>query len=196
MNHFLALRLADEPRDRLAAISSRLQEWNLPAAWVHPEDFHLTLLFLGRCDADEARTLPYSIEDLAQSLPRPRLRLAGLGALGGRTEPRVVYAGLEDRDGACALAHRDLCDALGMKPEAHFHPHITICRPRTPPPFDQAQPSLRWSRPARRDWPCLLEAHGLADWGECPTTELVLYRSTDRTPRYAELASWRLLNAA
>jgi RNA 2',3'-cyclic 3'-phosphodiesterase len=190
MNHFLALRLADEPRDRLAALSTRLQEWNLPANWVHPDDLHLTLLFLGRCDADEARTLPYTIEDLAQSLPRPRLRLAGLGALGGRSEPRVVYAGLEDRDGACGVAHHDLCEALGMKPEARFHPHITLCRPRGPQPFELSQMS------ARRDWPCLLAAHGQADWGECPTTELVLYRSTDRTPRYAELASWRLMNAA
>ncbi|MBA3685960.1 MAG: RNA 2',3'-cyclic phosphodiesterase [Planctomycetes bacterium] len=196
MNHFLALRLADAPRDQLAALSSRLQAWDLPANWVHPDDFHLNLLFLGRCDADEARTLPYTIEDLAQSLPRPQLRLAGLGAFGGRTEPRVVYAALEDRDGACARAHLDLCDALGMKPEAHFHPHVTICRPRPPHPHDATHPSIRSARPGRRDWPTLLEAHGLADWGECPTTELVLYRSTDRTPRYAELASWRLLKAA
>lgn len=190
MNHFLALRLADGPRDRIADLARRLQEWNLPANWVHPEDYHLTLVFLGHCDADEVRTLPYAIEDLACGLPRPRLRLAGLGAFGGRTEPKVVFAALEDPEGACAAIHRDLCEMLSMKPEPRFSPHITLCRPRPGNPSEQAL------RPARRDWPQLLEANGLADWGDCATTDLVLYRSTERTPRYAEVASWRLLSAA
>jgi 2'-5' RNA ligase len=190
MNCFLALRLADGPRDRIADLSRRLREWNLPAHWVHPEDLHLTLLFLGHCDADELRVMPSAIDELARGLPRPRLRLAGLGAFGGRTEPKVVFAALEDPDGACAAVHRDLSEMLSLTPEARFAPHITLCRPRPASPSEQAP------RAAKRDWPQLLEAHGLADWGECATTDLVLYRSTDRTPRYAEVASWPLLGAA
>jgi len=190
MNHFIALRLADAPRDRLADLARRLQEWNLPANWVHPEDYHLSLLFLGHCDADEVRTLPYAIEALAAGVPRPRLRLAGLGALGGRTEPKIVFAALEDRDGACAGLHRDLADMLSVDVDPRFAPHVTLCRPRPGNPSDVAL------RPSRRDWPQLLEANGLADWGDCPTTDLVLYRSTERTPRYAEVASWPLLAAA
>lgn len=190
MNHFLALRIADRPRDRIAELAQRLQAWDLPAHWVHPEDYHLTLLFLGRCDADEVRTLPYAIDDLARQLPRPRLRLAGLGAFGGRTEPKVVYAALEDLEGACLQAHRDLAEMVGVEAEARFHPHITLCRPRPATPSEARDPH------PRRDWPQLLEANGLADWGECATTDLVLYRSTERTPRYAEIARWPLLAAA
>ena len=189
MNHFLALRLADGPRDRLGDLARRLQEWNLPAYWVHPEDYHLTLVFLGHCDADEVRTLPYAIDELAGGLPRPRLRLAGLGASGGRSEPKVVFAGLEDLAGACAAIHRDLCEMLSLTPESRFSPHVSLCRPRPGPSSDPAP------RPTRRDWPQLLEANGLADWGDCPTTDLVLYRSTERTPRYAEVAKWPLLAA-
>jgi RNA 2',3'-cyclic 3'-phosphodiesterase len=192
MNYFIALRLADDPRDRLAALSRRLQEWQLPANWVHPEDYHVTLLFLGNLDADESRTLPYTISDLADSLARPELRLAGLGALGGRTEPRVVYAALEDRSGFCQEAHRDLSEILGMRPERQFMPHVTLCRPR---PALLGETS---SFSSRRTWPGLLEAHGLADWGDCRTTDLVLYQSGrgERQPRYQELASWPLLKAA
>ena len=187
MNHFLALRLADAPRDRLGDLARRLQEWNLPANWVHPEDYHLTLAFLGHCDPDEVRIIPSAIEELACGLPRPRLRLAGLGASGGRSEPRVVYAAAEDPEGACAAIHRDLCEMLSLKPEPRFLPHIALCRPRPGNPVEAAL------RPARRDWPQLLEANGLADWGDCPTTDLILYRSTERTPRYAEVARWPLL---
>src|SRR4051812_13252402 len=112
MIHFLALRLADEPRDRLTIVSERLQAWQLPASWVHPDDYHLTLAFLGRVDPDEARFLPHVVADVAGSLRRPRLRFSGLGAFGGRTEPRVVFAALEDPEAACAGMHLDLCEAL------------------------------------------------------------------------------------
>jgi len=190
MNHFLALRLADAPRDRLADLARRLQAWNLPANWVHPEDYHLTLVFLGPCDADEVRTLPYAIGDLAHGLQQPRLRLAGLGAWGGRTEPKVVFAAVEDLAGTCAAIHRDLSDMLSVKVEPRYAPQIALCRPRPGIPSELA------TRPSRRDWPQLLEAHGLADWGDCATTDLVLYRSTERTPRYAEVARWPLLAAA
>lgn len=187
MNHFLALRLTDECRDRLAEVCRRLQEWQLPASWVHPEDLHLTVLFLGRLDADEQRTLPYAIDQLASTIARPTLHLSGLGAVGGRSEPRVVYCAARDQEGAVHRTHADLCDAIGVRPERTFLPHITLCRPKTPE---------RWAPAPRRDWPQLLEAHGLADWGECATTDLVLYQSTGATPRYRMLASWPLLRAA
>lgn len=185
MNHFLALRLADKPRDLLATLSQRFQDWQLPASWVHPEDLHLMMLFLGRCDGDELRSLPYAISDLARTLVRPRLRLSGLGAAGGKTEPRQVFAALDDPDGLCATTHAGLAEALGVDGERHYQPHITLCRPRTT--VDAGR--------SRRDWPQLLEANGLADWGDCPTTSLVLYRSTDRTPRYEALEEWPLIAA-
>lgn len=190
MNHFLALRLADRPRDLLATLSQRFQDWHLPANWVHPEDLHLTLFFLGRCDADELRTLPHAIDDLARTLVRPRLRLSGLGAAGGKTEPREVFAALDDPDGLCATTHAGLAETLGLPAERHYQPHITLCRPRSLTPLDAAT-----GRTARRDWPHLLEANGLADWGDCPTTDLVLYRSTERTPRYEALEAWPLIAA-
>jgi 2'-5' RNA ligase len=188
MNTFLALRLADAPRDRLAQVAERLRAWNLPAAWVHPEDYHLTLLFLGRLSADETSMLPAAVDLVASSLRRPRLRFAGLGATGGRTEPRVVYAACADAAGGCADMHLDLSDALGMKPEARpFLPHVTVCRPKTATPREVRE------QPLMRDWPHLLEAHGQADWGDCETTHLVLYRSEpEGATRYRELASWPL----
>ncbi len=188
MNTFLALRLADPPRDRLAQVADRLRAWNLPANWVRPEDYHLTLLFLGKLDADEAGMLPHAVDLVAGSLRRPSLRFCGLGASGGRTEPRLVYCALSDSEHACAGMNHDLCDALGMKPERAFMPHVTLCRPRPSTPRDIAE------QPLFRDWPHLLEANGQADWGDCETTHLVLYRSqTDRMPRYRELASWPLV---
>jgi 2'-5' RNA ligase len=189
MNHFLALKLADQARDRLAAVAERLQAWQLPAAWVHPGDYHLTLAFLGELDEDESRVLPHLVADVAGSLRRPRLRFSGLGAFGGRTEPRVVFAALDDPEHACFGMHTDLCAALCLRADPQFSPHVTLCRPRPGGARDIAGAGTR-------DWPALFAANGLADWGDCPTTDLVFCSGgADRPLRYTELARWQLVAA-
>lgn len=188
MNHFLALRLADGPRDRLAQVAERLQAWDLPAAWVDPEDYHLTVAFLGHLDDDEAHLLPSAIDLVASGLRRPDLRFTGLGAWGGRSEPRTVFAALSDTDGRCADIHRDLSDALALTDERAFAPHVTLCRPRR---------GGAWQTPAPgRTWSDLFLANGLADWGSCDTTDLVFYRRHEGPgPRYDVLADWPLVAA-
>jgi 2'-5' RNA ligase len=190
MNHFLALRLAPEVRDHLSALAERLQQWGLPAAWVHPEDLHITILFLGACDADEAHLLPTLIDEYAGSQRRPGLRLTGMGAFGGRQEPQVVFAAVADEAAACCHMHRDLAEVLSVEAERDYAPHITLCRPR---PI-----TARHGRPAQASWPNLLEAHGFADWGDCAAEALVLYCSrpySPHGPRYHELAAWPLATA-
>lgn len=186
MSHFLALRLADAPRERLATLAQRLRCWNLPATWVHPEDYHLTVVFLGQLAAGEGDTLALAVEMVVSHLRRPQLRLVGLGATGGRTEPRAVYAAAADESRVLSDLHVDLCDAVGMPATRPLLPHVTLCRPRPASRGEAGQPP-------HGDWPALLEAHGIADWGTCETTDLVLYRSRpERTPRYEPLASWPL----
>lgn len=182
VHHFLALRLADGPRDRLAAIADRLRAWDLPARWVHPEDYHLTLLFLGDCTDDDLPGIRYAAADLAGSLQQPELELVGLGAQGGRTEPQRVFAACTDPSGRCALTHQGLAAALGETRDLDYKPHITLCRPHPGPA-------------SARSWPELFAAFGEGNWGPCPTTHLVLYRSGSGTPRYDALASWPLIKA-
>lgn len=188
MNHFLALSLDDATRDRLGRIADRLRAWELPAAWTHGDDYHLTLRFLGQLDDDEAHYLPAAIDLVAGSLRRPRLRLSGLGGFGGRSEPKAVFAAVSDTDHACAHMHRDLGEALDLPAERDFSPHVTLCRPRPGGRGDAQR--------GDRDWPALFAAHGLAEWGDCTATDLVLFRShPERTPRYAPLARWPLVAA-
>jgi RNA 2',3'-cyclic 3'-phosphodiesterase len=184
MNHFLALRLTDETRDRLAQIAGRLQAWDLSALWVSPQDYHLTVAFLGELDADEAHLLPSAIDLVAGGLRQPTLHFSGIGAWGGRHEPRVVFAALSDTETRCRDIHLDLCDAVAIAPERDFSPHITLCRPQ------------RGAHQAAhgRTWPDLFTAFGLADWGRCNVTDLVFCRRrAEPGPRYEELAAWPLV---
>jgi len=184
-NVFLALRPDAPSCERLRAVSERLEAWGLPGTWFHADDFHVTVLFLGAVERRELDLLPQAVDLVASSLRRPRLTFAGLGAVGGRTEPGRVYAALDDADGLCRDLHDDLCAATGEAVDRDFRPHITICKPHAMTPRERA------ALPGSRSWPQLLEAHGQADWGACEVTDLVLYQSQmERRPRYRVLASW------
>jgi 2'-5' RNA ligase len=184
MNHFLALRLDDDTTARLSAVIDRLRAWELPARWTHPADLHVTLCFLGPLDADAAAQIPAAISLVAGHLRAPRLRLAGLGAAGGRQAPRAVFAACADPEGDAEGLHRDLAEALDQALERDFRPHVTLCRPSPPPP----------GLPLFRDWPHLIEAHGIADWGPCGATHLALWRRRDPpgAVRYEIVDRWTL----
>ena len=187
MHHFLAFRPTSATRDRLAAVSDRLRAWELPASWTHPDDLHLTVLFLGDLAPDEARLIPTLVDEVAASLLPPQLHLTGLGATGTRGQglasvPRGVFAAVADPAQVCVDTHRALAECVDQAPERDYVPHLTLCRPHP----EAAQGQLF------RDWPHLLEAHGQADWGRCEIDALALYVSTDRRQRYEELTVWPL----
>jgi len=187
MNHyFLALRLTATATDRLSSIIDRLSAWELPATWTNPQDFHITVAYLGACADDEAQLIPSAIDLVAHSMLRPTIGFAGLGARAGRHEPQSVYVAISDPANACLDMHRDLCGALEIPEERTFLPHVTVCRPR---PISAHQPLS-----AQRSWHALFTAFGQANWGACPCDELALYSLRDHgTTRYQIEASWPLV---
>ncbi len=185
MNHFLALRLADSARDRLAQLNERFAEWGLPAHWTHGDDLHVSVLFLGQCDDDEVQFIPTLIDDVARTMVCPELQLSGLGARGGRREPSVVFAACQDAADVCLHTHASLAACLDRTPDAQYRPTIPLCRPNGRGDVSRAQGT----------WSDLFAAYGEAQWGTCPTTHLVLYRSTAYRPRYQAIESWPLIGA-
>ncbi len=188
MRVFTALIPDDATRDRLAAIAERLRAWDLPATWVDPADYHLTLRFHGDVDDHGADFLPHAIEDVAGGVPRPDLRLIGLGATGTRgmgegCVPRMIYAAVGDPANWCQGVHNDLGNCLDEVPERGFKPHITLCRPLP------MSPAAHAAVPAFRHWPHLLEAHGQADWGPCIGEAIELQAGP---APYRVLARWEL----
>ena len=179
MNHFIALAPDADTRDRLAAVADRLRAWDLPARWVHPDDYHLTVAFLGPLEAAELQGGLWAVNDVARSLFTPQLDLPGIGAFGGKHEPRVVYAAVGDPAGYCRDLHGDLQDCFGERPQPHYLPHITLCRPS--------------GGRSGAEWRPLFEAFGQALWGSCAVDGLVLYRREPHGPCcYQEVETWTL----
>ncbi len=137
MNHFFALELSDEARQEVWARSQewqRLLEPSHKAGWYEPEDYHITLKFLG--DLPEARQpeLIAAATPIAASTAPFVPGLEVLGAFPGLHRPNVLWVGVSTGPEPADLASRleEAMAALGFPREGRpYRPHITIarCRP-------------------------------------------------------------------
>ena len=103
----------------------------LPGArWIDPENYHLTLRFIG--DVDDQTAL-----EVASLLGRVRrtpfeLRFDALSSFGGR-RPRAVIAALAQTPALMELQaeHERLMQRVGLEPEGRkYTPHVTLARLR------------------------------------------------------------------
>jgi 2'-5' RNA ligase len=112
----------------------------LPGArWIDPENYHLTLRFIG--DVDDS--LAHEIASLLGRVRRREfeLRLDGLSSFGGR-KPRAVVATVKPSPAVMELQaeHERLMQRVGLEPEGRkYMPHITLARLRDATSRDVAE---------------------------------------------------------
>jgi len=113
------------------AQSLAMMRGGLPGArWIAPENYHLTLRFIGDIDDALAR-------EIAGMLGRVHrggfeLRLDGLSSFGGR-KPRAVVAAVAPAAPLMELQaeHDRLLQRLGLEPEGRkYTPHVSLARLR------------------------------------------------------------------
>jgi 2'-5' RNA ligase len=103
----------------------------LPGArWIDPENYHLTLRFIG--DIDDA--MAHEIEMMLARVRRRgfQLRIDGLSSFGGR-KPRAVVASVAPTPDVMELQaeHERLMQRVGLEPEGRkYTPHVTLARLR------------------------------------------------------------------
>jgi 2'-5' RNA ligase len=123
---FTALEIPADVGQSLAMLRG-----GLPGArWIDPENYHLTLRFIG--DIDDR--LAHEIALLLDKVQRRgfELRFDGLSAFGGR-RPRAVIAAVQPVSALIELqAELDrLMRRVGLEPEGRkFTPHVTLARLR------------------------------------------------------------------
>jgi RNA 2',3'-cyclic 3'-phosphodiesterase len=112
----------------------------LPGArWIDPENYHLTLRFIGDIDDSLAH-------EIAGMLGRVRrgafeLRLDGLTSFGGR-KPRALVASVGANPALMELQaeHERILQRLGLEPEGRkYTPHVTLARLRDTSSWDVAE---------------------------------------------------------
>lgn len=148
---FLGIALSDEVRHGLAAFLEA-KATPLPGKPVPPQNWHLTLRFLGSTEEQQRDQVLGFLDEHALTLPF----VLGFGALGGFARPvraTVLWLGVnrgtEDLAELAAICEEAVV-AAGFPPEDRpFHPHVTVSRIRpwqdvretveAVPPFPLAQ---------------------------------------------------------
>jgi len=126
MRLFTAIDPPDDARDLLSALQ---QATSLAARWTDPEQFHVTLRFLGDVPSDQAERINDALGRI-QALP-VTCRPYGLDLLPSRHNPRVLIVGLKRSDALLDLYRKvsDAIEAHGLEPDDRpFRPHITLAR--------------------------------------------------------------------
>lgn len=123
---FTGIEIPEDIADRLASLRG-----GLPGArWIDPENYHLTLRFIGDVD----RIAADEIADGLARVRRPALsvKLTGLGALGTKW-PHAIVATVEPSSALIDLQaeHERILQRIGLPPEGRkYTPHVTLARLR------------------------------------------------------------------
>ena len=125
MRLFVALPLPERVRDRLAGLAG-----GVPGArWEPPENYHITLRFIGEVDEGMAQDIDEEQDYTAE--PNFPVTLEGIGTFGRGDKSRALWAGVAASD---PLRHlRDKIESAvvraGLAPEERkFQPHVTLAR--------------------------------------------------------------------
>lgn len=131
---FLALAIPLNVRQEIGRVQGRLQRQTPPGAvrWTRPDQFHITLKFLGDVPAEQVAAIEKCVAPICDATPALLLSARGIGFFPSPLNPRVVWAGAHDAAGRMPELHRQFDEALhwlapAERPEK-FTGHITLGR--------------------------------------------------------------------
>jgi 2'-5' RNA ligase len=185
---FVAIALPGPVRDEIIRVQQELQPLVPRDAirWTRPDQFHLTLRFLGDVLADGVEALKQSVGAICRNARAPALRAEGIGFFPNRRSPRVIWVGVNDRDGRLVELQKRIETAVGpFSPEPgekNFTGHVTLGRLKNPKPSDTRNLAVR--------------AHSLQErvFGDWAAGEIEIIRSelASTGARHTSLAAFRL----
>ncbi len=143
---FVAAPVDHVTRAECAAAAQRLRAAGFPGRWVPPENYHVTVAFIGPVGEPRVPEIARVVHDAASSAEPFDLVLDTIGAFLTQAKPRVAWLG--PRHGSHGFA--ELCNVIRtpfaarkipFSPEAD--PHVTLARSDGRTPLPKVDPPHR-----------------------------------------------------
>jgi 2'-5' RNA ligase len=136
MRTFIAIEIPEPLKQNLdlsiGVLRSNLEDGLI--RWVRLEAMHLTLKFLGEIELEQVRTIQEILEETAAMFSSFDIVIAGFGCFPKSSRPRVVWAGIEPKNGELLALQTELetrMESIGFERERRdYHPHLTLGRVR------------------------------------------------------------------
>ncbi|WP_088103876.1 RNA 2',3'-cyclic phosphodiesterase [Halalkalibacter urbisdiaboli] len=129
-NYFLAIQLPKQLKEELRVFAEQSEELLAFKRWVHYDDLHITLAFLGGCSEEQVEQVITTCKQHAFNEPY-HLTVSGFGTFGRPNHPRIFWLGIEKSQQLnrhrqhVFSAMEEIGFSLDQRP---FSPHITMAR--------------------------------------------------------------------
>ncbi|NEU29996.1 RNA 2',3'-cyclic phosphodiesterase [bacterium LRH843] len=128
-HYFFAITVPDHVKNELDSIrNNKSIEFK---RWVHRDDLHLTLVFLGSCTEQQLNQIKDRFGKMIASFLPFQLMLSKAGVFGQKSKPRIFWVGVKEEPTLFAY-QKELfkkCETLGFSLDKRpFSPHITLAR--------------------------------------------------------------------
>ncbi|MCP3741096.1 RNA 2',3'-cyclic phosphodiesterase [Rossellomorea sp. BNER] len=181
-HYFYALRIPNKVKQELDEWIQEIKPSFPFQKWVHPEDYHITLAFLGNAAAVQLQNTESIIRETISTIMPFEMKTDRLGTFGQEMNPRIFWANSSTPSSLVELRRNiyKACESQGFQLDQRtFTPHITLAR--------------KWGgeNAFQRE---LLNQFNLEKAIEWQGNEVVLYQThLDRVPKY-EVKSAFILN--
>ena len=130
---FIAVDLAAAVKSRLTALQEQLGRSAGGVKWTPPQNFHLTLLFLGEVEELDVVSICRLVQQRTRKHAAFAIDVAGLGAFPNLRRPKVLWAGITDGVPELRALHADLEEGLldlgcYRREDREYTPHLTLGR--------------------------------------------------------------------
>ncbi|GIN88157.1 RNA 2',3'-cyclic phosphodiesterase [Heyndrickxia sporothermodurans] len=122
------------PSDIKASLNVKCEKMKIDfpfKRWVHQEDYHITLAFLGHAKNDQLKTAMDGMRENLMSFPSFELKIQGLDTFGRKEYPRILWVDLLESHNLNNVREIVYCDCISAGFELDkkpFKPHITVAR--------------------------------------------------------------------
>jgi len=129
-HYFVAITLPNHIKEVLSNYKEEMQE-ELPfRSWVHKEDYHITLSFLGSATEEQLEGIKNGLQTLTET-QELAFTLQGFSTFGMEDRPRIFWSKVSENYDLLQLQKQvhAMCEGNVFSLEARpYHPHITIAR--------------------------------------------------------------------
>ncbi|MGM9927118.1 MAG: RNA 2',3'-cyclic phosphodiesterase [Bacillus sp. (in: firmicutes)] len=130
-HYFIAVSLPNQVKQYLKDITQQVAVLYPFEKWVHEEDYHITLAFLGPSDQQKWIDCMEDIEREIQATPAFSMQISHFGIFGKEEKPRIFWCGLQEDKRLVSLQEKvtQICKKHHYRiDEKPFRPHITVAR--------------------------------------------------------------------
>ena len=128
MRLFISVNFDERTKQNILTVQRRLKQFG-PGRFSRPENFHLTLAFLGEVPEERVNEVKSAMERV--TVPRMELVFGRTGCF-RRNGGEIWWIGAEENESLSGLQHELMKElkAAGFKPDdrGRFRPHITLAR--------------------------------------------------------------------